>query len=146
LHFDAEQAKSTLFLLLSLIGAKRIFLYYPNAIPIWGYLERGQRKVIESRIKRLDDFLTRETVLPLSEIDIGVRLNKRVKKSEQVTPVQLTWLIDLCSTIERREDGTVWGKFECLKGRGNQVERILVESGSPMSITQIARIINHRLV
>jgi DNA-directed RNA polymerase delta subunit len=145
LHIDAERAKSSLLLLLSLIGGERTFLY-PNAMPIWGYIERGQRKVFESGIKRLDDFLTRETILPLSKIDILAQLNKRVKKPEGVTPAQLMWLIDLCSTIEGREDGSVWGKFECLKGRGNQVERILVESGSPMRIADIVRTINHRLV
>jgi len=146
LNIDPEKPKSCLLLLLSLIGGRRIFLYYPNAIPIWGYIERGQRKVLESRIKRLDDFLTRETILPQFEIDIRVRLNRRVKKSEQAMPAELTWLIDLCSTVERREDGSVWGKFECLKGRGNQVERILVEAGEPQSLAKIVRTTNHRLV
>ncbi len=55
-------------------------------------------------------------------------------------------LIDLCNSIERHEDGSIWGKFEYLKGRGNQVERILVEFGHPMSIAAIARKINHRLI
>ena len=59
---------------------------------------------------------------------------------------QLSWLTDLCNSVERREDGSIWGKFEYLKGRGNQVERLLSELGAPMSVADLAREINHRLV
>ena len=143
---DAENVNSSILSLVSLLGAQRIILNYPNAVPLWGYIKITQRRVLESRIKRLDDFLTRETIFPQTEVDILVRLNKGVKKSEKLTLAELPGLIDLCSSIERREDGSVWGRFECLKERGNQVERILLESGSPLRIVDIARTINHRLV
>lgn len=143
---DAENISSSIFSLLSLLGAQRIAINYPNAVPIWGYIAITERRVLESRIKRLDDFLTREMILPQNEVDILVRLNKGGKKSEKLTLAELSGLIDLCSSIEKREDGSVWGRFEYLKGRSNQVERILLESGSRMRIADIVRTINHRLV
>jgi hypothetical protein len=145
-NIDPEKVKSSLIFILTLTGAQYIEIVYPNSVPIWGYAEPPLRQVLESGIKRLDDFLTRETISPQTEIDILVRLNKGARKSEKLTLAQLTWLIDLCTSIERRNDNLVWGKFECLKGRGNQVERILIESGSPMRIADIARQINNRLV
>lgn len=145
-NIDPEKVKSSLIFILTLIGAQYLEIDYPNSVPIWGYAEPPLRQVLEGGIKRLDDFLTRETISPQTEIDILVRLNKGVRKSEKLTLAQLTWLIDLCTSVEKRDDNLVWGKFECLKGRGNQVERILIESGSPMRIADIARQINNRLV
>jgi DNA-directed RNA polymerase delta subunit len=145
-NIDPEKNKASLLLPITLVGAQRLEIDYQNAVPIWGYINPTLRRTLESGIKRLDDFLTLETPLPQTEIDILVRLNKGAKKSDKVTPTQLIWLIDLCASVERREDGLVWGKFEYLKGRGNQVERILFETDSPMRVADIARQINHRLV
>ncbi len=145
-NFDLEKNKTSLFLLTTLIGAQRLEIDYQNAVPIWGYPNPTLWRIVESSIKRLDDLLTLETVLPQTEFDILVRLNRGVKKPDKLTLTQLTWLIDLCASVERREDSLVWGKFDCLKGRGNQVERILFETGSPMRVVDIARQINHRLI
>jgi len=146
LNIDARNVKTSLFLMLTLMGIERLEFDYPNAVPAWGYVKPDHRRIFENGIKRLDDLLTREMPLPQSEFDILVHLNRKAKKSERLTIVQLSWLIDLCNSVERCEDGAIWGKFEYLKGRGNQVERMLSESGVPMSIAALAREINHRLV
>lgn len=145
-NVDSEKVKTSLLLVFRLLDLERIDFDYPDAIPAWGYIEPVQRKILESGIKRLDDLLTRETSFPHTEFDILVHLNKKAKRSEKLTLTQLSWLIKLCNSVERRGDGSIWGKFEYLKGRGNQVERLLVESGLPMRVADLAREINHRLV
>lgn len=97
-------------------------------------------------ISRVDRLLTRETSLPLSDFDILLHINRGVDKREKLTLPQLRWCIDLCSSVERRDDELVWGKFEYLTGRGNQVERVLTEAAHPMSLTAIVRKIDHHLV
>lgn len=146
LNIDIRKVKSSLLLILPLMGIERIEFDYLNSVPAWGYVELAHRSILENGIKRLDDLLTRETPLPQTEFDILVNLNRKAKKSEKLTLAQLSWLIGLCNSVERREDGSIWGKFEYLKGRGNQVERLLSEFGVPMSIADLAREINHRLV
>ncbi len=145
-NVDEKKVASYLFLLLSLLGMERLEFNYSNAIPAWGYIDASKRSMLERGVKHLDDLLTRETALPYPEFDILAQINKGAKKSEKVTLAYLPWLIRLCNSVERREDGSVWGKFECLKGRGNQVERLLVEAGVPLSGAEMAREINHRLV
>jgi len=145
-NINVNTVKAPLILILSLVGVQRIEFDYPNAIPAWGYVEPGLRRRLENWLKRLDDLLTRETPLPFSEFKILTHLNRKVKKSEVLLPIQLEWLIDLCNTVERCEGGSVRGKFEYLKGRGNQVERLLAETNRPMSLEEVLREINHRLV
>ncbi|MDQ2885660.1 MAG: hypothetical protein M3Y39_06195 [Chloroflexota bacterium] len=145
-NIDIKRVKSSLFLILTLIGMERIEFDYPDAIPVWGCIDLAKRTLLEIGIKRLDSHLTRETSLPYTEFDILTQINKGAKKTEKVTLAQLPWLIDLCISVERREDGSVWGKFEYLKGWGNRVERLLIETGIPMSLADMVREINYRLV
>lgn len=146
LNIDTRKVKSSLLLILPLMTIERIEFEYPNSVPAWGYVELVRRSTLENGIKRLDDLLTRDTPLSQTEFDILVSLNKKAKKSEKLTLAQLSGLVDLCNSIERCEDGSIRGKFESLKGRGNQVERLLFESAVPMSMADLAREINHRLV
>lgn len=146
LNIDTQKIKTSLLLVLTLMGIEHLEFDYPNAVLAWGYVNSAYRNILENGIKRLDDLLTREMPLPQIEFDILVHLNKKAKKSGRLTILQLSWLIDLCNSVEKREDGSIWGKFEYLKGRGNQVERLLSESGVPMSGSALAREINHRLV
>lgn len=145
-NIDSEKVKTSLLLVFRLLDLERIDFDYSDAVPAWGHVEPVQRKILESGVKGLDDLLTRETSFPHVEFDILVHLNRNARKSEKLTLTQLSWLINLCNSVERRGDGSIWGKFEYLKGRGNQVERLLVESGLPMSVVDLAREINHRLV
>jgi Sigma-70, region 4/Bacterial RNA polymerase, alpha chain C terminal domain len=145
-NIDAKDIKLSLALILLLMNAQCVEFNYPNAVPAWGYVKPERLITLENWIKRLDNLLTQETSLPISELKILAHINKKVKKSEVLLPQQLKYLFDLCNTIEKCEDGSIWGKFEYLKGRGNQVERLLTIANHPMSMTDIAREINHRLV
>ncbi len=146
LHIDVEKYKAQLALILLLIGVRRREFNYPNAVPVWGYIEPNLLLRLEKWLKRLDELLTQETSHPLSELKILAHLNKKVKKPDALQPSLLDEVIDLCSTVERLEGGAVCGKFEYLKGRGNQVERLLTKAGHPMDAADLAREINHRLV
>jgi hypothetical protein len=146
LNIELEKVKPSLFLVFVIAGIEPIEFDSPNLVSVWGYIDPIQRRILKRGVERLDHLLTRETSLPMTEFDILLHINKGVKKSKKLTLSQLRWLIGLCSSIELREDGSLWAKFECLKGRGNQIERLLTESDHPMSVKAIARKINHRLV
>jgi len=144
---EVEKVKPSLFLLFSLVDLVCVEFDNPSLAPVWGYISPTQRRILKWGVKRLDHLLTKETSLPLREFDILRYVNRGVKKQQKKLSLsQLRWLIDLCSSVERREDGLIWGRFEHLKSRGNQVERLLFDSGRPMSVKAIARRINHRLV
>jgi hypothetical protein len=82
----------------------------------------------------------------MDELDILVNINKKMKKTKKLNPLQLRRFIGLCSSIECCGENLWQGKFEHLKGRGNQVERIFLEINKPATIAAIAREINSRLV
>ncbi len=146
LNIDVDAVKPSLSLLFLICGIDRVAFQNSNLLPVWGSISSAERNVLEGVLKRLDDLLTRTTVLPMSDIDVLVQMNKEMNKRSKLDLSQLNWLIGLCSSIERRADGHVWGRFEFLKGRGNQIARLLFESGQPMSFRAIARELNHRLV
>jgi len=146
LNIDVDAVKPSLSLLFLICGIDRVAFQNSSLLPVWGSISPSERIVLEGVLKRLDDLLTRATVLPMSDIDVLVQMNNKMNKRQKLDLSQLNWLIGLCSSIERRTDGNVWGRFEFLKGRGNQIARVLFESGQPMSFRAIAREINHRLV
>jgi hypothetical protein len=145
-NINPQQMISTLFLIFSLTDADKVEFHYSHISPIWGKADKKTLAKIETGISRIDAYLTRETSLPQKEFDILLWVNRGLKKNRKLTLVKLRQCLSLCSSIEKREDGLFWGKFRYLKGRGNQVERILIEAGKPMSVPDITRIINHRLV
>ena len=133
-------------LLFALAGYERITFDDPDLEPVWGYIEKSQRTLLEAMLPRVHQIVTRETVLPLREIELLIRVNKHAPKAHKLVLAQLQWLLGLCNTIERRDDGTVWSRFRYIEGRGNQVERLLTESGQPTDFRALAREINHRTV
>ena len=147
-RFDIDPApvKPSLFLILELSGIERITFDKEALEPIWGIIESSQERKIKKGIEKLDTLLTEEFATPLSEIDILIHLNKRVRKSKRFSLEELGLLIELCSSVKEYSEGFYWGKFEHLAGRFNQVERILTERGEPVHIDEITREIDHRLV
>ena len=115
-------------------------------MPAWGIVDSGQRERVRWAVKGLDHLLTHDVALALDEIDVLRHLNKNVEKTRKLNLSQLRVMIGLCSSIEYQTGEFVRGKFEQLKGRGNQVERLLVEFSRPMSIQEIVRELNYRLV
>lgn len=145
-EIDAEKVKPTLALIGALAGVERVNLRGARLTTVWGNLTAAERARLEKIIKTLDDLLARETVLPLPVFDVLVRANQRLKRQDRLTLEELQHFIELCSSVERTEEGLVRGRFEFLEGRGNQVERLLSEEGQAMSLSELTRKINVRLV
>lgn len=135
-----------LYLLLTLAGMKRLAFSDLNVTPVWEITETGQRDVLLNVITRIDSLLTKERAVPLDELDVLLSVNRGLTSATKISNIQLRRFLDLCSSIERREDGLMWGKFEYLKSHGNQVERALLVRGAPMRVEEIAREIDRHFV
>lgn len=146
LGVNLSEFSPALLLVFELAGYMRITFDDPDLEPVWGYIEKNQRALLEQALPLIHQILAQRTVQPLREIELLVRLNKQAPKGHKITLSQIQWLVNLCSTIEHRDDGTFWCKFQFLEGRGNQVERILAEVGQPLGFRELSRDINHRLV
>ncbi|MBA2703863.1 MAG: hypothetical protein H0U60_08420, partial [Blastocatellia bacterium] len=138
--------RPSLLLLFEIANIECVRFDNTDLAPVWGYMRPSEQKVLEKGIQRLDRFLTRETSLPQNELDVLHNINTGLEKSKKMTLEQLRSLAQVCSSVELRADGLLWGKFECLKTLGNQMERVLTEAGQPMHLREIAREINKRLV
>lgn len=143
---DPEPIKNTLILALEVSNHERIDLGDPDLGYLWKRTDAEFGPAFESGLRQLDRLLTEDTARAVGEIDLLLALNRDVRKSHRIDLEQLRQLIPLCSTIEAHSKGHYWGKFHRLRGRGNQVERILLEKESPMKIRDISREINHRLI
>lgn len=146
--FDLEfdEFRQNFNLLFSLLGITRIEFSDSSLESIIGFLDVAQQREIEWAIKSLNELLTESSPQSKNELDILLAINKKLHKAKRLSLSQIRSYIRLCSSVERRLDDSVWGKFECLNGRSNQIERLLLENGKPMSISEIAREINSRLV
>jgi len=142
---EPETSKASLFFLFSLLNIVKIEFHNSPLQPIWGIFDTAQKNLIEEEIPHLHSLLTQEIALPMSEIDILINLNKGKRKNKQLSLNKLRQMMELCSSVTEHSSGFYWGKFEDLTGRGNQVERILIENGASLHISEIVREINHRL-
>jgi DNA-directed RNA polymerase delta subunit len=142
---NPQKIKNSIFFIYMLAGIERISFEGLKLIPIWVYLKPRKRKILKRNIERLNELFTVNS-LPMDEFDILIHLNKEEKKINKLTIEELNSIIDLCGSVQRLKDGMIWGKFEYLKGRGNQIERLLMESGKPLNIEELKRTINHRLI
>lgn len=143
---NTDIGKPTLSLLFTLLGFDRITFDYPHAQAGWGCIEPARCITLRRMLQRLDDLLTQERALSLTEDEILVHLNSTAEEAEVLSAIELHNLIDLYSSVEKCEDGSLWAKFACLKGRGNQAERFLTEHGVPVHYREIAHEINQRLL
>jgi Sigma-70, region 4 len=146
--FDLEfdEFRQSFNLLFSLLGVARVEFDDSNLESILGFLDAIQKREIEWVVKSLDELLTESSPQSKNELDILLAINKKLYKVKRLSLPQIRSYIRLCSSVERRLDDSIWGKFECLNGRSNQIERLLLENGKPMGISEIAREINSRLV
>lgn len=143
---EISKSRPIFVLLFTINSMNRIEFNDPDLVAVWEQMVSDQREILERVVTRLDNLLTRDVATPMEEFDILRSINKDLPKDKKLTPLQLRRFVELCSTIEQRDDGLFWGKFEYLKSRGNQVERLLVEADKPMSITDLTRVINSKLV
>lgn len=146
LHINIKFDAPTLTLLFHLFGMNRIGFDNERLTALWEYGSRGEHESVVQKIELIDALLTRDKTIPLEEFDILFNLNNRLPKDRRFTALQLRKYLDLCSSIERRPDGLIQAKFECLKNRGDQVERILLEANKPLHVAEIIREMNRRLL
>lgn len=142
---EPESVRASLFLFFTLCGMSRVEFGDDAIQSLWGFFSDSECKTLERGIQRLHKLLTQEVAVQLSEVDILIHLNKGRRKTRMLSLEQLRQFLELCSSVEEHSPGFYWGKFECLLGRGNQAERILIERGESIHLSEIAREINHRL-
>lgn len=145
-ELDIKNIKPVIFLLLELCDFDRIDFGDSDLHPVWGKFDKKSRQIYETAILKIDKLLTIETVYPQKDFDVLRLINKSMPKNGKLMPSDIKLAIELCSSVEKRKDGLYWGKFEFLKGRANQVERLLLERSQTVSIDVLVREINHRLV
>lgn len=147
LSFDISTKilESCLDFLLRVARIKKIAFGRAHLDTVWiTDVEQLPRHIV-AIVEEIDRLLTEISVAPISEIDLLIEVNKKLKKNQRINLDQLRQMLDLCGSIEKKTDGYYWGKFEYLDSRGNQVERILLERGEPLHISEIVRELNHRM-
>lgn len=144
--FDPASTKTSLYLVFVLSEIEQIRFNRSDLDIAWGKASTAQIKKIERIVGRINKLFTEEIAYQMSEIDILIEVNNVLKGKSRIGLDDLRGCIQLCSSVESHSDGFYWGKFEHLVSRGHQVERILIERGEPLHISQITREINHRLV
>jgi hypothetical protein len=144
--FDPVSTKTSLYLVFVLSEIEQIRFNRSDLDIAWGKASTAQIKKTERIVGRINKLLTEEVAYQMSEIDILIEVNNVLKGKSRIGLDDLRSCIKLCSSVESHSDGFYWGKFEHLVSRGHQIERILMEKGEPLHISQINRELNHRLV
>jgi hypothetical protein len=140
-----ESDKPLLILLLVMAEMNKIEFNNTDIIPIWELSSSSQTKLVANIIAEIDNILTRKIARPIDEFDLLVAINTHLGKGQRISQIQLRRFINLCSTVEQREDGLYQGKFTFLKGRMNQAERVLLDEGNVLTSSEISRRINMNL-
>lgn len=142
----ADKHKDILGLLFNLFGLNPLNIDAYESDQIWEYGKTDQGKVLEECLKQIDNLLNFEQTEPMDEFDVLVKINARLPKNKKIDSLQLHKFLELCGSIEKRVDGLYQGKFEFLKSRSVQFERVLREAGKPLHFEDITREVNNRLV
>jgi hypothetical protein len=143
---DLTSDIKTLRLLFEIFGLYRIDLETYESTPIWGQGTNEQRDTLSIALGTIDHLLTQDQLGPMDEFDILVKVNSRLPKGKKTDAYQLHRLLELCGSVEKRSDGMFQGKFEFLKTRSAQAERILLDADEPLHINELARRMNVQLV
>jgi len=143
---DSSSHAAVLSLLFHTFGMSRIHLESSDLVSVWEYMETQQRDIAEEVIQLIESLLSREKPSPMDEFDLLFNINRKLPKSKKLNALQLRKFVGLCSSAEITPSGLVQSKFEHIKGRGNQAERVLIEANKPLHIAEITREINKRFV
>lgn len=98
----------------------------------------------ELMVQAIHDVLSKRAG-SLPDVDLLIEVKKVLNKSGRISLEDIRSAARLCSTLELLKDTTYRCRFECLDSRSEQVERILLENGKAMPVTEIFRTMNHRL-
>jgi DNA-directed RNA polymerase alpha subunit len=145
LGLDAKSSLPEISLLLTLMGMNSIKFDRNGLQEVWGLFSVEKANLIETIIIGIDDCLNGETSKALDELDLLVAINKKRPKQKKIKIDQLRRYLFLCDTVEETDSGVYRGKFEFLKYRHLNIERILSEIGQPTHFSEIVRILNNRL-
>jgi hypothetical protein len=146
LWLPSEPLNAEIKLLLTLLEYSKITFPQIALAPIWGRWRASDQRKLSNAVVEAHKLLTSETVQPLSEIDILIRINKLRKRTNRIDRIELLTILHVCSSIEAYGEGFYRGKFEFLSTRAGQVERILSEIGEPLHHMDLARELSHRIV
>lgn len=135
--------RTMIAVLLAAVGYTPKELYNTH---LWLVMSRAEQDRLVHQIKALHQYLTTKSILPCPPVEALMDLNAVLPRNEHMARETLETLIPLCGSIETTIDLCIQAKFEWLEGRPNQVERVLYEQGKPLSLDELAREINHRLV
>lgn len=75
-----------------------------------------------------------------------IEVNRRLGKGKTISREELRAAVRLCSSVEEVDAGVFRCRFEALRTRADQFERVLIEKGEPITLTEIWRVINQRLL
>ena len=93
---------------------------------LWTTLPKKERDQLAHQIAVIHRYVTQDGPLRQDMLAVLSKINARLPRTEWISRQDAPVLLALCSSVEII-DGMVQAKFECLKGRGNQVERLLSE-------------------
>lgn len=118
--------------------------------PLWVTIRAPREKqTLLARLQTVHHCLTAELPTAQAWSDFQIHVNTHLPPDQRMSVDELRHVVDLCSTLERQDSAggeVVQARFEHLQGRANQVERLLTEHGTPLTVRALARELNHRLV
>ncbi len=83
-----------------------------------------------------------DEVLGYEGFEVVRAVNERLPSTRFISVDELPSLIELCSSSEAKGEGLYRTKFEDIRGRANQVVRLLSDRGQPMHFRHLLREVN----
>ncbi len=102
--------------------------------------------VLKATMAAVHDALTDRHVLAVTDMELTVDINRRRSAPEKLTIDTVVRTLKCVSTVEEVSDGRYRCRFEYLRPRVRQVERVLAHRGDAMDVEEIVREMNRQLV
>ena len=115
-------------------GALQPFLVHKSAT-------KEEMKRLRAVVDAIHDVLTDE-ILGCEPFDLVRRINQRLPVTQSASIDELPSFVELCSSVETTGDDLYRVRFEYLRGRGDQVVRLLADHGEPMHHRELLRAVN----
>ena len=131
-------------LMAELRGLTEVHLPGKGPAPVWAANDKPTVAEIKQRVMQIHKALTEGATAAHTAEELAAAVNERAAEDARITVPEIGTFAPLCSTVERLENGLYQGRYEHLRSRFRQAERILLEAGEPLHLSEIRRIINHR--
>lgn len=143
-HEGIDKLRPTIAVFLAILRFQRCEV--SSELPgLWTTLRGNDRSKLAHQVAAIHSYSVQHGSVRQDLLTVLSKVNERLSQKEWIRRQDAPGLFALCSSIEIIND-MVQTNFEYLKGRENQVERLLSERMEPMSTQELAREINHRLV